>query len=181
MPDVLVAVLGIVGTLLSGTVSFVLGKRWERGRQLLLVRAEMLKPIDEWLGGIERMIGIFADTMVTVGTDSPLPLTYDLEERRKTAQFLSEKTNAVLGILESNALATRRTKRTALELTETIQSIDAQTKYVLIQLDLEVLNRSNRGILTTDFLIQAGETKLKLEQQVRRAHSLIAKLKTAFA
>jgi hypothetical protein len=181
MSDVLIAILGVVGTLLAGTVSFVLGKRWERKQQLLLVRAQMLAPIEEWLGGIERIIGIFGDTMVSVGTDSPLPLTYNLEERRETAQFLSEKTNVVLGILESDVLVTRGTKRVATELIETVRSIDGQVKYVLLQLDFEILDQSNRGTLTTGFLIQAGEMKLELEKLVRKAHSLIAKLKTSLA
>jgi membrane protein YqaA with SNARE-associated domain len=37
---VLVALLGIVGVLLSGVVSFVLGRRAERHRQSVSIRAE---------------------------------------------------------------------------------------------------------------------------------------------
>ncbi|MBI3169889.1 MAG: hypothetical protein HYZ22_15510 [Chloroflexi bacterium] len=51
---ILITILGVVGTLLSIVVSFTLGQRAEKSKQSLLVRAEMLKPIDEWLKGMEK-------------------------------------------------------------------------------------------------------------------------------
>jgi hypothetical protein len=49
--SVTLALLGIAGALLSGIIGHILGQRAERQKQSLLIRAEMLKPIDEWLKG----------------------------------------------------------------------------------------------------------------------------------
>jgi len=153
MAEAFISILGLAGTLLAGVISFILGQRWERQRQSLLIRAQMLIPIEEWLRGAERMIGILGDTMTSVIAQSPLPVTYDLEERRKATQFMIERTNVVLGILQSNSLRTGQTRK--------------------------VLSRSLRRTITREFLIQTGETKLKLESDVQQAYSLIAQLKTA--
>lgn len=107
----LISILGVAGMLLSGVLSFVLGKRSERKRQSLAVRAEMLRPIEDWLRGTERMIAILGDTLTSVMLNTPLPAMYDLEERRKAAQFMSERRNVVFGILQSKALQTGRVKK----------------------------------------------------------------------
>ena len=177
---VLVSILGGVFLLLASIVSFVLGQRSERQRQSLTIRAEMLKPIEEWLRGAERMVGILGDTVASVSADSPLPVTYSLEERRKATQFMIEKTNIVLGILQSNSLGTRRTKRLAAELSQTIRALDSEIKYVLLPLDDQVISRSVAKTLTQEFLLQVAQVKLKFESEIQQAHSLIAQLKTAF-
>jgi len=179
MAEAFISILGLAGTLLAGVISFILGQRWERQRQSLLIRAQMLIPIEEWLRGAERMIGILGDTMTSVIAQSPLPVTYDLEERRKATQFMIERTNVVLGILQSNSLRTGQTKKLAKQLADTITVLDNKIKYVLLPLDDEVLSRSLRRTITREFLIQTGETKLKLESDVQQAYSLIAQLKTA--
>ena len=93
MNEVLIAILGLVWTFLTAVVMFVLGQKSERKRQSLIIRAQMLNPISDWLGGVEKFIGILGDTLTSVGTGSAGPLTYDLEERRKSAQFMIENTN----------------------------------------------------------------------------------------
>ena len=168
----LLAIAGVV-------VSFILGRWSERNRQTLLIRAEMLKPIEEWLDGAEKIIQMVSDTLVTVSANSPLPLSYGLDERFKAAQFMSEKTNRVLGILKSNSLKTRQTAQLANRLTNSIVSLDNQVKYALLPLDKEILDRSASGALTRDFIISAASLKLTLESQVQEAHALIAQIKTA--
>lgn len=106
--NVLIPLIGLAGTLLSATIFFILGKRAEQTAQTVLIRAQMLEPIDDWLNGVEKMIGIYSDTMVTLTSGSPLPITYNLEERRKVGQFMSENTNKVLGILASESLTVKR-------------------------------------------------------------------------
>jgi hypothetical protein len=176
--DILIAIIGIIGTLLSGVVMFIIGKRWERNRQTLIVRAEMLDPIKNWLKGVEKFTGILGDTLGSVSIASPGPLTYDLEERRKSAQFMIENTNEVLGILESGSLITKATKELAEELSRIIRELDIEIKYTLLPLDHEILDRGARGAINEGFVRRVGETKLKLEHKVQRAYLLIAKIKT---
>jgi hypothetical protein len=47
MPEIFViTILGIAGAILTSAISFALGKSAERQKQSLLIRAEMLKPIN---------------------------------------------------------------------------------------------------------------------------------------
>ena len=92
---VIVAVLTASSALLAAVLSHVLTKRHERQRQVMRIRAEMLKPLEDWLSGAERVIGILGDTLSAVALSQPMPITYNLEERRKVAQFMGEKTNVV--------------------------------------------------------------------------------------
>ncbi len=173
---VIVGILGFLTTLLS----FVVGRRAEQRSQCLLIRASMLKPIEEWLQGVERMTGIFWDTLSSVLQDSPVPLMYSLEERRKAAQFMSEKTNMAMGILQSKSLQTKQTKETALRLSTTIQEIDKLVRYQLLPCDNEILERSQGGKeLSLDFRKQVVPLKLQLDSLIQTAYSLISQIKTA--
>ena len=117
--SLVIAILGIAGTLLSGIISFVLGQRAERQKQTLLIKAETLKPIDEWLKGAEKMVGIFSDTISAITLNLRLPVNYDFDERRKASNFMAEKTNEALGIITSGSFQTGKTKQLAKELRET--------------------------------------------------------------
>lgn len=176
---VLISILGVLSALLSGILSFVLGQRLERQRQTLRIRAEMLRPIEEWLQGAERMIGVLGDTLSSVVLNSPVPVTYSLDERRKVAQFMGEKTNLVLGILQSKSLKTRRTNKLARQLSETIAKLDGLIKFQLLPLDNDILDRARIGALTPDYITHIGKLKLQLDSLVQTAHSLIAKMKTS--
>ena len=178
MDQVLIPILGIIGSLLTGVIMFVLGQRRERYRQSLLIRAQMLDPIHDWLNGIEKFIGILSDTLTSVSIMSPGPITYDLEERRKSAQFMIENTNEVLGIIESKSLITNRTQKEATDLTKLIKDLDQQVKFKLLPLDHEILDRSAKRKLTEAFVIQVGETKLSMEKKVQKSYSLLAIIKT---
>lgn len=178
MNEFLLVFLGIAGSIFSGVVMFLLGKRWERNHQSLIIRAQMLEPIKNWLRGTEKFIGILGDTLSSVSIDSPSPLTYDLEERRKSAQFMIENTNEVLGILDSESLVTKKTTELAHELTKTVQELDHEVKHTLLPLDHEILDRNIKGMLTLDFVRYVGETKISLEKKVQKAYSLISKIKT---
>ena len=177
MSDILIAILGLTGTFLI----FFLGQISERRRQSLIIRAQLLTPIEEWLRGVERMVGILDDTMSSIMQNSPLPVVYNLNERRIATQFMSEKTNLVFGNLESNRLNIWRTKKLIKQLRHIIQNLDIQVKQVLLPLDNEVQNRSLTSSLTPDFINHVISVKLDMESDIREAYSLIAKIKTAFA
>ena len=174
-----IATLGIVGTLLSGIISFVLGQRAERQKQTLLIRAEMLKPIDEWLKGVEKMIGIFSDTLVSITLNMPLPVSYNFDERRRASNFMAEKTNEVLGIIASNTLQIRKTKRLAKELSEVVGLIDKLVKFEVLPREMDIVGRSKNRTLTDDHMFDAGRLKLQLDSLLQRAYSLVAQIKTS--
>jgi hypothetical protein len=175
----LIAILGIVSTLLSIVISFALGQRAEKSKQSLLIRAEMLKPIDEWLKGAEKMVGIFSDTVATIALNMPLPVNYNFNERRNASNFMAEKTNQVLGIVASNTLQTGKTKRLARELGEIIQQIDKLIKFELLPRENDLIERSNNSTLTKGNMLEAGSLKLQLDSLLQKSHSLIAQIKTS--
>jgi len=143
MSELLIAILGVSGTLLSGIISFVLGQRAERQKQSLVIRSEMLIPIEEWLKGAEKMVGILGDTASAIALNLPTPVNYNLDERRKASTFMSENTNAVLGILDSKSLQTRSTKRLTNELEMVISRLDQAIKFQLLPMESEIISRAN--------------------------------------
>lgn len=179
MPEtLLLTILGIAGTLLSGIVMFVLGRHAERQKQTFAIRAEMLKPIDEWLKGTEKMVSILGDTMASIALNMRLPVNYDFDERRKASIYMAEKTNEILGIISSNSLRTWKTGRLAKELNETIKLIDQLVKFQLLPRESEIVGRSNNGTLTEEFMLEAGQLKMYIDSLLQKAYSLIAQIKT---
>ena len=175
MPEI----LNIVAPILAVALGFLLGQYAERRKQSLATRAEMLKPVEEWLTGAEKFIGIFGDTLTSTLAGSQSPITYNLEERRKVAQFMIEKSNLMFGVLASESLKTWKTKKYAKEMTETIKLIDIIIKTQLLPMDNEIRDRARVNELTPEFMMQFGQVKLGLDSLVQKAHSLIAKIKTS--
>ncbi len=139
----------------------------------------LLDSLSAWLGGVEKFIAVLGDTLNSVAIGSPDPLIYDLEERGELASFMSENTNEILGIVESDALITERDKESGLELSELVKEIDQLVKYRLLPLDHEILDRARLGNLSEAFVREVGEFKLTLESKVRRANSLLANIRTS--
>lgn len=179
MSDTLfVSILGILGTIMSGIISFILGQRAERKKQTLLIRADMLKPITQWLAGAEKIVGIFSDTINSVLQDMPAPVNYDFNERKIAFNFMSEKTNEVLGIIQSNILSINSTKLLAKELNELIVTIDKSLKFELLPNESEILVRSNNDTLDISYIKFVSQIKLKVDTDLQTAYSLVAQIKT---
>jgi dsDNA-binding SOS-regulon protein len=176
---VLISILSVVTTLLGIVIGNVLGRRAERQRQTMLIRAEMLKPIEEWLQGAEKMIGILGDTLSSVLQNAPSPLMYDYEERKKAAQFMSEKTNVVMGILQSKSLQIGQTIKLAAQLLNTIMKINELILFQLLPQENEILECSQQNILSQDFITEIATLKLHLDSLIRESYSFIAQIKTA--
>ena len=151
----------------------------ERKKQALVIRAEMLRPIEDWLKGSEKIVGIFSDTLSTVAQNEPLPIHYDLSERKKANIFMSEKTNEVLGIVASDSLQIRETKRLAIELAESIKQLDYLIKFELLPRENEIVERSNNFILTESYILDALKMKMQVDLLLQKTYSLVARLKTA--
>ena len=176
--SVLTTILSIAGVLLSGTISFVLGQRAERNKQSLLIRAEMLAPINEWLKGAEKMVGILADTMSSVALNAPLPVHYNFDERLKASNFMSEKTNEVMGIISSGSLKTRKTRRLEKDLKQVIMELDQLIKFELLPRESEIVGRYKAGSLSEKYMLETGKVKLHIDSLLQQAYSLVARIKS---
>lgn len=169
--------LGIVVPVLFSLIGFILGKRHERQKQALIIRSEMLKPIEEWLTGVERIVGIFSDTLASVNMNSQFPIMYDFDERKKATQFISEKTNIMLGILESETLQIRPTQMMVKQLQTTIVKLDSLVKYQLMPLETQISTTPMNHVLSPTLVDKVIVLKIELDTLIRLAHSLIAKIK----
>lgn len=175
----IIAMLGSATTLLAAILSFVFGRRYERQQQALTIRAQMLKPIEDWLGYADRMINILGDTLTSAMAGLPQPVTYNFEDRRKATQFMGENSNSVLGILASKSLQVGRAKNLTKKMSDTIITLDGFIKYQLLPLDNEILTRGHAENISPDFLQRIGSTKLQGDTLIQSAYSLIAQIKTA--
>jgi hypothetical protein len=172
-------ILSWIAPIFAAILGFTLGQYAERRKQSIVTRIEMLKPVEEWLTGAEKLLGMFGDTLTSTLVGSQAPITYSLEERRKVAQFMIEKSNLMFGILASESLRTWKTRRFSKELTETIKLIDIIIKTRLLPMDNEIPVRASSNGLTPEFMMQFGQVKLGLDSLVQKAHSLIAKIKAS--
>ncbi len=178
MSDIAVALLGFTGTLLAVVISYALGQRAERKKQSLFIRSEMLKPIEDWLKGAGKLVRLLGDRINAVVPDPASPSGGDADEWRAAANFVSENTNVVIGILDSKSLQTPRTRKLAAELELSILTIEQAVKYQLLPVESDFAGKSGLALET---LRQAGELKLKLENELQNAYKLIATLKTSLA
>ncbi len=179
--SIIIAILGISGALLSGVVGHILGQRAERRKQSLAIKAEMLKPIEEYLKGAEKMVGILGDTMSSVALNLPAPVNYNFDERRRASNFMAEKTNEVFGIVASDGLQTGRTKRLAKELANTLKGLDTLIKFQLLPRESELVERSNKRTLTQDFMLECGTIKLQADALLQKSYSLIAQIRNSLS
>jgi hypothetical protein len=164
-----------IATLLVGSL---LGSLFERRKQSLIIRSQLLEPLGDWLKGAEKMVGIFGDTVTAISMNRISPAGYNFEERRKAAAFMVEKTNEVFGILRSQSLQIRATKYLVQELNKTIYSLDNSIKYRMLPLDTEI---SKAGRLTDTSMNNIAELKKEIDNDLQQAHSLIAQIKTSFS
>ncbi len=174
-----IAILSIFGMVFAGFISFILGRQAERRKQSLMIRAEMLKPVDEWLKGAEKMVGILSDTLVSVAHNSPLPISYNLDDRRKASNFMAEKTNEIFGIFKSKSLQIRETKRLSNELGEAILSIDGLIKFQLLPMESNIVDLSSKRKLTNEHMLNAAKLKVELDSLLQLAYSLVAQIKAS--
>ncbi len=161
--------------------SFIAGKIYEQRHQSLAIKAKMLIPIEEWIEGIEKIVLVLADTVAVSTTGNLLLLTYGIDDRQQIARLITEKTNRVLGIIKSNSLRTWQTRNLLEQLSSRILALDSQIKYVLLPLDLQIFNSIPEGSVTKESIIDALALKDHLDTQIQEVHSLIAKIKTAYA
>lgn len=59
----MIELIGALAPLATLWVGFFLGQYAEKRKQSLAVRLEMLKPIEEWLAGVEQLNGMVGDTL----------------------------------------------------------------------------------------------------------------------
>ncbi len=161
-------ILSVLASIFSALLGFFLGQYAEKRKQSLTVRLEMLKPTEEWLTGAEKFNGILGDTLSTVLNDRRLPTIYSLEERRKTSQFVIEKSNIAFGILQSDSLKTWQTRKLVKELSDTIKLIDEIIRTQLLPMENEILEKSKLEMLTPEFMTRVGQVKLGLDGLVQK-------------
>ena len=177
--ETLIIVLGLTAPMLSGLIFFILGKRSERRIQSLRVRSELLEPVQEFLGGMERFQQMFADSISGYALGQGIPVTYSQEERRRTAQQLGEDTNRTLGILKSNALRIRGTRKAARRLYAVIVTLDTVVKLRFMLLESQLSDKFDTGTLAQDDIRSAGVMLLEFQSTLQEAHGLVAAIRTS--
>jgi hypothetical protein len=106
-------------------------------------------------------------------------MNYDFKERKEASNFMAEKTNEVLGIVASNSMKTKKSKRLVKELNDVIAELDFLIKFELLPKESETVGRSNNGTLTPLYITEAVQLKQHIDLLLQRAYSLEAQIKTA--
>jgi hypothetical protein len=177
MDEKFIAALG----LLASVICFYLGQIFERRKQTMIIKSNLLIPIEDWLNGAERMNGMLSDTVSAISAGLPIPVIYNFEERRTIQQKMSEGTNNVLGILVSKGLYTINNKKQINTLTENIGQISQILQRELLPLEDEVSALGNSGIINEEIRKRIESVNGRLNLLLFASHSLIAKIKTYYA
>lgn len=178
---ILERIIGLLTALTGIAVSYALGKKSERRAQLFQVRTNQLIPIEEWLQGAERFNGILGDTLGSVSINSTTPLIYSIDDRRRAAIFMGEKTNVVLGIIKSGTFQKGNLKKHSDLLSANIINIDVIIKRDLLPLDNEILEQSNIRGNRNDLTQKAISVKEQLDVLIQDSYSLIATIRTTLS
>ena len=175
MVDFFYALITIAGIILG----YYLGIRREKIRQSLIVRSQMLDPIDKWLSGAEEMVGILSDTIVAISQGLSRPTMYDMDERKQAAKSMSQQSNRLFGILKSDSLKTKQTAENSDELNLVIRRIDDTIKTQLLPLELQIVSASNRNKPIDEHIERGMEIKTDIDELLQRAHELISRIRRA--
>ena len=173
--NLIIGLLGIVGIILS----YFLGVRQEKRRQSLIVRSQMLIPIEDWLTKAEELIGILSDTIVSISQGLPLPVMYDLEERKEVYKYLSQHYNKTLGILCSDSLKTKETAKYSEELDLLIRYIEERIRNQVLPLESQIVEASNLNHPTNIHILEGFSIKQDMDKRFMKAHEIIARIRTS--
>jgi hypothetical protein len=164
----------ILGALVGGFVSFF----FERRKQSLKIRASMIEPVEEWVKQVNLIINIVGDDLIAISQGFPLPMNYNLDERREVSRKLAAETPKVMAILKSRTLHTLGTRGLATRLSQTIEQLNIFIQGALLPADIAVTekaavwrNASKEMETTLIYAATAG-------QYVQEAYILISQLKT---
>jgi hypothetical protein len=92
---------------------------------------------------------------------------------------MSEKTNLVMGILQSKSLQTGRTIKLANQLVDTIKEIDELIRFQVLPQESAILELARINFISQDIIVKIGILKLHLDSLIQSSYSLISKIKTA--
>jgi hypothetical protein len=176
-PIIIVSVIGGLFAILSGIISFVLGARSEKRKTKLQVMAQYIDPIIEWINVAEKLKNMFGDTYNSIMIGAPIPLTYSLEDRRKSAQFMAESKNRIIGILSSKVLHTKSTKLLVEQLETKIIEIDKRLNQELLPMDLKLTEAENKEQALASFVVEGCDLMLILDKLIQDAYSLSTQIK----
>ena len=180
MEDKLLTIFVAVMGLLSTVIGFVLGQRLEKHKQTMVIKSNLLLPIEDWLNGAERMNGMLGDTVSAISSGLPIPIIYNFEERRIIHQKMSEGTNKVLGILQSEGLLTRNNKKQINTLSENIGQISQILQRELLPLENAISGLGEKRQIPEELRRGVISVNGKLNVLLFASHSLIAKIKTRY-
>jgi hypothetical protein len=157
VPDWLTTLLTGLAILIVGHLS---GAYFERRKQALTNRRDILKPVEEWLDLANRISHIVGDDVAALSQGLPLPVGYTMQDRVQTGRRIAELTPKVLANLRSKALQTFGTRRLS-------RSLSA---------NIDVLNRYIHSTLlpTDDRLVQQGPYSPTIKASVDAALPVFA-------
>ena len=177
MNDTTRIIIESVGGLLITFIGFLLGRWAERQKQVSRLHSEELKVIEEWLAGAERLVSILSDTLAAISQNLTTPILYDFDERRSANQFLSEKTNVILSIVDSKEFQTRKTKKLAKELLEVLKEIDILLKHRLLPTENMIVKFANENKLSELDIFQGIKIKTDADELFQKAYKIIRNIR----
>ena len=175
MVEFFYALVSIAGIILS----YYLGIRREKIRQSLIVRSQMLDPIDKWLSSAEEQVSMLSDTIVAINQGLSGPTMYNMEERLQAAKSMSQQTNRLYGILKSDSLKTKQTAKNSDVLNSVIKYIDDTIKYQILPLGSQIISASNSNLPIDEHINKGLTIKIDIDEKLQRAYELIARIRRA--
>jgi hypothetical protein len=163
-----------------GILTFFAGRSFERHKLAQANRLKLLEPVEEWVNNTSRFVGIIGDDVSAVGAGLQHPIIYNPDDRRSVGKSLSENKERVLGVLKSNVLNTRSTRKISKRLSGLVDQLTSLIERDLIQADVRLLDKMNQNRDPSTEMMLLVETTSKVNNIIREIHICLSQLKVKF-
>jgi hypothetical protein len=171
--SIISALIGVGGLVIGA----LLGRMYQKRKDSLKARANMLKPVEEWIEQVSRLISIVNDEQVAITQGLISPTMYGAEDRVNTAKALGENKEKVMGILDAKVFNTWGTKKVSKKFMKLIPDLSRVIETSYLQIYYRLLDKvEKRGDIGIEIVEMISVTVL-VRGYIQEAHKFLAKLK----
>lgn len=164
-------------TTIVGLLTFLAGRIFERHKLAQANRLKLLEPVEEWVSGASRIIGIIGDDISAIAAGLHSPVGYSPRERVETGKTLAESKEKVLGILRSKALTTWGTRKFSTRLSTLVYQLSIVIEREYMPAHTRLLDKMNqKEELSADIMALLAATAA-INGIIQEIHMCLSQLK----
>jgi len=170
---------GVITTIV-GILTFLAGRFFEQRKLAQANRLKLLEPVEEWVQGASRIIGIVGDDISAIAVGLPSPIGYSPRDRIEAGKALAESKAKVLGILRSHALTTWGTRKFSVRLSTLVNQLSLAIEREYMPAHSRLLDKMNRKEDLSVDMMALVATASAINVIIQEIHMCLSQLKIRF-